>query len=108
MVARLMGFLRLPQNWQEMLNVCISFCSATLMLAEDVIANVSAVDQKNCTSIKWPDNLTLDRIPVDFKSKKMINSGYNSHVQQSKMELLHFKDSDDAPKVKLIKILFDL
>lgn len=99
MVARLMGFLRLPSTWQEMLNVCVSFCSASLLFADDVIANISAIDQKNCSSVKCPDNLTLDRIPVDFKARKMISVGQSLQYQQSKMELLHYKDMEDAPKV---------
>lgn len=100
MVARLLGFLRLPPSWQEMLNVCISFCSATLKVSNDVIANVSA-ELKECKIVKWPDNLTLERVTVDFNSKKMVNMGtYNNlHIQQSKMELQHYKEDDDTPKV---------
>ncbi|KAJ8978063.1 hypothetical protein NQ317_015870 [Molorchus minor] len=98
MVARLLGFLRLPPNWEEMLNVCISHCSATLTLADDLIVNVTA-EQKDCKSVKWPKNLTFEKVPVDFKSKKIINLGsHNSHFQQSKMELQHYKDSDDPFK----------
>lgn len=100
MVGRLMGFLRLPLTWQEMLNVCVSYCSASLSFADDVIANISAVDQKNCTSIKCPDNFSLDRIPVDFKARKAISAGQSLQYQQSKMELLHYKDMEDAPKVR--------
>lgn len=98
MVARLMGFLRLPSSWQEMLNVCVSFSSATLLFSDELIANISAIDQKNCTSVKCPENLTLDRIPVDFKARKSA-VGQSLQYQQSKMELLHYKDTEDAPKV---------
>ncbi|KAJ8956844.1 hypothetical protein NQ318_014258 [Aromia moschata] len=62
MMARLLGFLRLPPNWQEMLNICTSYCTAVLSLADSLIVNVTA-EQKSCKSVKWPDNLTLDRIP---------------------------------------------
>nr|CAI5852919.1 unnamed protein product [Callosobruchus analis] len=99
MVARLLGFLRLPPNWREMLNVCISYCSATLTVSEQIIANVTA-EAKECKVFRWPENLTLERTPIDFKSKKMVNTGaYNSHIQQSKMELQHYKDSEETPKV---------
>nr|XP_023015346.1 multiple epidermal growth factor-like domains protein 8 [Leptinotarsa decemlineata] len=98
MVARLLGFLRLPPSWQEMLNVCVSFCSATLTVSDTLVANVTP-EAKECMGVKWPDNITLDRISVDFMSKKMINMGYNTYMQQSKMELQHFKESDDTPKV---------
>lgn len=101
MVARLQGFLRLPATWQEMLNVCVSYCSASLLSSDDVIANISAIDQKNCSSVKFPDTLVLDRIPVDFKARKVISAGQSLQYQQSKMELLHYKDMEDAPKVKL-------
>lgn len=103
MVARLMGFLRLPSSWQEMLNVCVSYCSASLLSSDDVIANITAIDQKNCTSVKFPDHLPLDYIPVDFKARKMISAGQNLQYQQSKMELLHFKDKEDAPKVSKLE-----
>uniref|UniRef100_A0A6P7FBW0 Multiple epidermal growth factor-like domains protein 8 n=1 Tax=Diabrotica virgifera virgifera TaxID=50390 RepID=A0A6P7FBW0_DIAVI len=100
MVARLLGFLRLPSSWQEMLNVCVSFCSATLNLSDHLVANVTP-EVKECKAVKWPDNLTLERIPVDFMAKKIVNvqAAYSVYMQQSKMELLHYKDSDDAPKV---------
>lgn len=100
MVARLMGFLRLPLAWQEMLNVCVSFCSASLSFVDDVIANISAIDQKNCNSVKFPDNFSMDRITVDFKARKAVTTGQSLQYQQSKMELLHYKDLEDAPKVR--------
>ncbi|XP_060517960.1 multiple epidermal growth factor-like domains protein 8 isoform X2 [Cylas formicarius] len=96
MIARLLGFLRLPQMWQEMLNVCISYCSATLTLADNMIANVSA-EQTHCKSFKWPGN-SSDKISVDFRSTKTINLIYSTH-QQSKMELQHYKEIDETPKV---------
>jgi N-acetylneuraminic acid mutarotase len=98
MVARLLGFLCLPSDWQEMLNVCISYCSATLKISDILVANVSA-ENKDCTSRKWPVNETSNKVSVDFESHKVVNLGaYNNH-QQSKMELQHHKDSEDTPKV---------
>lgn len=101
MVARLLGFLCLPSDWQEILNVCISHCSATLKISDNLLANVSA-EHKNCTSRKWPFNetLTTNNVAVDFESHKSVTLGaYNPNHQQSKMELQHHKDSDDTPKV---------
>lgn len=99
MVARLVGYLRLPLSWQEMLNVCTSFCSATLFISDTLLANVTA-EQKGCKAVKWMENVTVDRIPIDFKSKKTVNMGsHNSHFQQSKMELQHYKEPNDPPKV---------
>lgn len=98
MVARLLGFLRLPTDWQEMLNVCISYCSATLTLYDNLIANTTT-EQKDCKLVKWTNNQSLDKVPVDFKATKIVNvNAYNLH-QESKMELQHYKDAEDTPKV---------
>lgn len=100
MVARLLGFLRLPVSWQEMLNVCVTFCSATLTVSNNLVANITP-EVTECKAVRWPDNITLDRISVDFKSKKTVNiqAAYSIYMQQSKMELLHYKDFDDPQKV---------
>lgn len=101
MVARLLGFLRPPPGFNEMLKVCVSYSTASLQIANSLLANVSA-EQKHCQpSIQWPPDITVDRVSVDFESRKAINLGiYNNH-QQSKMELLHYHDKE-APKVRLI------
>lgn len=99
MVARLLGFLRLPLSWQEMINVCTSYCSSSLTIYDKLVANTTA-EQKDCKTVKWLENGTEDRVPIDFKSKKNINMGaHNSHFQQSKMELQHYKELSDPPKV---------
>lgn len=99
MVARLMGYLRPPSEWQDSLNVCISYCNATLNLSGLLIANVSAVHTE-CSSIGWPENISTDRVPVDFESRKMVSIGpYSRQDEHSKMELQHFRDKDDPPKV---------
>lgn len=101
MVARLMGFLRPPPDWQDSLNVCISYCNATLHLNSTLIANVSAV-HTDCSSIKWPDNVSFDRVPVDFESKKIVSIGpYSRQDEHSRMELQHYRDKDDPPKVNI-------
>ncbi|RYA68139.1 hypothetical protein, partial [Enterobacter cloacae complex sp. 2DZ2F20B] len=72
MVARLLGFLCLPSDWQEMLNICISHCSASLKISDNLVANVSA-ETKECTSRKWPINETSNNVSVDFESHKVVN-----------------------------------
>lgn len=100
MVARLLGFLHPPADWQELLNVCISYCNATLRLTNSLLANVSA-HQRECSAIKWPENITLDRVPVDFEARKTVSiAAYNNrHDEYSKMELQHQRDGDDSKKV---------
>lgn len=101
MVARLLGFLRPPPEWQDTLNVCISYCNATLHLSGSLIANVSAI-HTDCSSMEWPENISLDRVPVDFESRKIVSIGpYSRQDEHSKMELQHFRDKDDPPKVGL-------
>ncbi|KAF5283548.1 hypothetical protein FQR65_LT13840 [Abscondita terminalis] len=98
MVARLLGFLRPPAQFKEMLKVCVSYSSATLKIGASVVGNVTA-EQKHCVSqIQWPESEFSSRVAVDFESHKMISLGpYNTH-QQSKMELLHYYDKE-TPKV---------
>ncbi|XP_050307632.1 multiple epidermal growth factor-like domains protein 8 [Anthonomus grandis grandis] len=97
MVATLTGFLRLPPDWQETVKVCSSYSSATVTLAEKTIANFTT-DQKVCKDSQWPEDLSNnERIPVDFRSVKVLGPLYNAH-QQSRMELQHFKP-DETPKV---------
>ncbi|XP_001814936.2 multiple epidermal growth factor-like domains protein 8 [Tribolium castaneum] len=99
MVARLVGSLCLPTDWQEMLNVCISYCSATLKISDNLVTNVSA-ENNECKSAKWPFNETSGKVSVDFESHKMVTLGsYNNLHQQSKMELQHKKDTDEQAKV---------
>lgn len=100
MVARLMGFLRPPTDWQAILNVCISYCNATLRLSDTLLANVSAI-HTDCSSIKWPENVTSNRVSVDFESHKAVSVGpYNNRQDEhSKMKLQHHRDKDDPPKV---------
>lgn len=52
MVARLMGFLRPPSKWQEMLKVCVSFCNATLKIDGKILSNITA-EQRECQPIRW-------------------------------------------------------
>lgn len=101
MVARLLGFLRLPTSWQEMLNVCVSYCSATLTLSDYLVANVTPEVKDGCKAVKLADNFSLDKIPVDFKSRKIVNI-QAIYMQQNKMELSHYKDSEEAFKVSFI------
>lgn len=98
MVARLMGFLRPPPDFNEMLKVCVSYSSATLKVADKLLGNITA-EQKDCQiQIQWPELEVSDRVSVDFESKKVVSLGpYNTH-QQSKMELLHYRDKQ-IPKV---------
>lgn len=106
MVARLMGFLRLPTTWQEMLKVSVTYCSASLTFGDDVLANVSSIDhQQNSTVIKCPENLTLDRIPVDFKATRTVSAGQSLQYQQSKMELLHI-DMEPTSKVRKFSFMY--
>lgn len=104
MVARLLGFLRPPSDWRDDLNVCVSYCNATLRLADTIVENVSAL-HTNCSSLKWPDNIpSSSRILMDFESRKVINVlgpyGGRQDAEHSKMELQHFgEDRDDPPKV---------
>lgn len=99
MVARLVGFLRPPNGFSELLKVCISYSNATLRLDDALLANMTAEDAKECRpEIRLPENLPLDRIPVSFESHKLVNLGaYNTH-QQSRMELLHYLN-EETPKV---------
>lgn len=101
MVARLLGFLRPPPQFKEMLKVCVSYSTATLRIADELLANVTA-EQKYCQSqIQWPTLESFDRVAVDFESRKVVSLGpYNTH-QQSKMELLHYHDKE-AAKVKIV------
>lgn len=102
MVARLLGFLRPPTQWQEMLKVCVSYCSATLSIAGKLMSNVTA-EQKECQPQKWPDKETSNRVAVDFESHKIVSIGaYNTH-QPSKMELQHHKENE-TPKVRTTKV----
>lgn len=98
MVARLLGFLRPPAQFKEMLKVCVSYSTATLKIADNIMANLTA-EQKHCQpQIHWPNLELSNRVAVDFESRKIISLGpYNTH-QQSKMELLHYYDKE-APKV---------
>lgn len=111
MVAKLLGFLRPPSDWQEMLNICISYCNATLYLSSTILANMSFPQGSNCSSIRWPDNITSNRVPIDFESHKTVSIGpYNSRQDEhSKMTLHHHTDKDDPLKVSseiLISLLF--
>lgn len=97
MVARLMGFLRPPSQWQEMLKVCVSFCNATLKLDGKLLSNITA-EQRECEPQRWIENSeTSSRVSVDFESQKFVTiSGFNSHL--SKMELQHHREKE-TPKV---------
>lgn len=99
MVATLTGFLRLPPSWRETLKVCSSYSTATVKLADMVMANITT-EPKICTDSKWPEGLPEERIPVDFLSVKTLGPLYNAH-QQSRMELQHFKP-DETPTVHFI------
>ncbi|XP_017786408.1 PREDICTED: multiple epidermal growth factor-like domains protein 8 isoform X2 [Nicrophorus vespilloides] len=95
MVARLLGFLRPPPQWQEMLKVCISFCSATLRIGENQLSNLTA-EQKRCEPQHWPKQEISNRVSIDFESHKVVSFAYHSHHSQSKMELQHYKGQEKA------------
>lgn len=104
MVTRLLGFLRPPTQWQskqEILQVCVMYCNATLKLLDlkgevQLKTNLSA-DNQQCKSENWlvPDAKS-NRILVDFEAHKTINNIYTHPPQQSKMELQHYRDTETA------------
>lgn len=100
MVARLMGFLRPPENWHDTLTVCTSYSRTTLKIAGILFANVSA-NKEECQSFKWPDSIESSRVAVDFESHKPITFGQQ---EISKMELQHFKEKEKPKEVKYIEI----
>ncbi|XP_054283597.1 multiple epidermal growth factor-like domains protein 8 [Macrosteles quadrilineatus] len=108
--ARLLGFLRPPQTWensQEQLRICVSHSNATLRLASltshlEVVANLSA-EQTHCVAALWPTGTPAVLLPgrylVDYESRKNISiSQYPPIHSHSKMELLHNK-THETPKV---------
>lgn len=104
-VARLLGFIRPPQMWQEageLLHVCASYSQAVLRvgLPDDtmkVVSNISA-DTTQCMLASWP--LREDRYIVDFQAKRTQESGGNSpkshYHQHSQMGLQHNGSHDSA------------
>lgn len=100
MVARLMGFLRLPENWKEKLRICISNCNATLRIGEDLVSNITGLVDNKDTCHEWQGEEESLKIAVDFESYKTITvSGYNRQDPPSKMGLQHFKEKE-TPKVR--------
>ncbi|KAI4465589.1 netrin/laminin-related [Holotrichia oblita] len=98
MVGRLLGFLRPPLEWEEELSVCVSYCNTTLKIGDD-ISSFNA-QQKNCHSMKWPEDEKSNRIPIDFQAWKTVNIGaYNAHQLVSSMQLKHKENEREPAKV---------
>lgn len=109
MIARLIGFLRLPQDYwdnsMERLKICVSYNSATLNVSRSdnrqdmqLVANLTA-ETSQCVSTRWPDGremtLNAGRYLLDFESKRMVTASY---AYASKMEITHNKKIEN-PKV---------
>ncbi|XP_067001504.2 multiple epidermal growth factor-like domains protein 8 [Anabrus simplex] len=108
-IARLLGFLRPPETWQEThetLRMCASYSSATLSLSRgesqselEVVANLTT-ESSQCVGAILPSGepaiLMPGRYLVDFESHNTVSFGpYITH-QQSKMELLHNRSQENA------------
>ncbi|XP_023314938.1 multiple epidermal growth factor-like domains protein 8 isoform X2 [Trichogramma pretiosum] len=113
MIARLIGFLRLPHNiWgiREELKICVSYNSATLKISRNndtsdliLVANSSAEAPK-CIPVRMPTTEDSDdaevtsfsggRYLLDFESKRMITTTSYSHPR--KMEIIHNRPGENA------------
>ncbi|KAK9888746.1 hypothetical protein WA026_000973 [Henosepilachna vigintioctopunctata] len=98
MVARLLGFLRLPDDWEELLNPCISYCTATLKLSGNLLTDLK-FEQSTCKPLKWPPSTPKNKVAIDFETHKVVSLGaYNNHLP-SKMELGHLNVGGTIPKI---------
>lgn len=99
MIGRLIGFLRLPIQWEEELNVCISHANATLKIGDVLLSNFSA-EHKVCRPQQWPDDQTSTRVFINFEARKIVSLGaYNAHQQIGTMQLQHKEPESQQPKV---------
>ncbi|XP_023245420.1 multiple epidermal growth factor-like domains protein 8 [Copidosoma floridanum] len=111
MIARLIGFLRLPHMiWDgklESMKICVSYNSATLRVSQNndtqdlmVVANLTA-ETSQCIPMRASSeafnaiSFSPGRYLLDFESKRMVTT---SQSQSSKMEIIHNR-MDENPKV---------
>ncbi|XP_058808805.1 multiple epidermal growth factor-like domains protein 8 isoform X2 [Phymastichus coffea] len=113
MVAKLIGFLRLPNNiWDgkmELLKICVSYNTATLHVSGNnmthnlmVVANLTA-ETSQCIPLRTgPDSFLSSyvtfvpgRYLMNFESRRMVTASY---AHSSKMEIMHSRRTEN-PKV---------
>lgn len=79
--------------------MCVMHCNATLKLldlkGEVQLSTSLSTDKQQCDSQSWLVPQPT-RVLVDFEAHKAVNHLYMHHPQQSKMELQHYRETENA------------
>nr|XP_022913574.1 multiple epidermal growth factor-like domains protein 8 isoform X1 [Onthophagus taurus] len=94
MMGRMLGFLRPPNEWDEKLKVCVASCNATLKIGDDLVSSISSIYRKVCMPKNWPEDVSSDRVSIDFLAQRVISS-FSSHQQVGMMHLQHYKENEE-------------